>query len=192
MNRLPLTLSLSLSHIHTTLQQQHKQTSETISAHWNHTRGLRRVHWPRVVKFLQALPPHALIGRCVCLFSTHTHIRGCIYTQWGKGLKPPLLLSCPSHKPPSNPPPPDRRLNTPKSPPKPPLKKKADIGCGDGKYLALRRYHFHPTAFAVGCDRSLRLLACAARQQGGGGEEGKEEPIPPEVFACDVLQVCES
>lgn len=75
----------------------------------------------------------------------------------------------------------------------------ADIGCGDGKYLELRRYGFHPTAFALGCDRSIRLLACAARSQqqeqqgegeeeGGGGREGGKPPV--EVFACDVLQVC--
>lgn len=75
----------------------------------------------------------------------------------------------------------------------------ADIGCGDGKYLELRRYGFHPTAFALGCDRSVRLLACAARSQqqeqegkeeeeGDRGREGGEPPV--EVFACDVLQVC--
>jgi hypothetical protein len=57
----------------------------------------------------------------------------------------------------------------------------------------MQRYNFHPTAFALGCDRSVRLLACAAATAGGGGgdgegEEGKKGP-PPEVFACDVLQV---
>lgn len=47
---------------HKSHTRHHLLRSETISTHWNHTRAIRRVHWPRVVGFLQSLPPHALIG----------------------------------------------------------------------------------------------------------------------------------
>lgn len=153
------------------------------------------MHWPRVVGFLQSLPPYALIGALSRRLHDDDRLNqsgGLIHRSTANGQRPPK-----------------QSIHTP--PPKPPSKNpSADIGCGDGKYLELRRYSFHPTAFALGCDRSVRLLACAARasqqeqegegeggsqqEQGqgdgkGSGNGGRQEPSGVEVFACDVLQV---
>jgi hypothetical protein len=70
----------------------------------------------------------------------------------------------------------------------------ADVGCGDGKYMQLKQYDFHPSAFSLGCDRSLRLLHCTQGGREGGKEGGGEEGVVEEsleVFACDVLKVRE-
>ena len=60
--------------------------------------------------------------------------------------------------------------------------------------MHLKQYHFHPTAFSLGCDRSLRLLHCTQGGRERGKEEEKEEEEEEEeerleVFACDVLKV---
>ena len=60
--------------------------------------------------------------------------------------------------------------------------------------MQLKQYDFHPTAFSLGCDRSLRLLHCTrgggkGGREGGEDEEAVEEEL--EVFACDVLKVRE-
>jgi len=66
--------------------------------------------------------------------------------------------------------------------------------------MQLKRFDIHPSAYPLGCDRSLRLLHCT---QGGGegGRAGGEDAKPVEekvaveekveVFACDVLKVRE-
>ena len=35
---------------------------DNISIHWNHTRGLRKVHWPRIKTFIESLPKGSLVA----------------------------------------------------------------------------------------------------------------------------------
>ena len=35
---------------------------DNISVHWNHTRGKRKVHWPRIKTFIESLPKGALVA----------------------------------------------------------------------------------------------------------------------------------
>ena len=49
------------------LEQQHVfAVYDSIATHWHHTRGLRKVHWPIVKRFLEAMSAGSVVADVGC------------------------------------------------------------------------------------------------------------------------------